>query len=160
MGLLIDRQGRVDMLIVGDPTSIYIPELPRARLGETRLRGLRLLHTHLGNEALTQEDLTDMVSLRLDSVSALTVNDLGEPGLLHVAHVVPVNPAASSESKPYDVLPPVRWDRSELDFAALVDALEEEFARMERAQAEDKGRERAVLVSVSRAARAVQERSL
>ncbi len=160
VGLLIDRQGRVEMLIVGDPTAIYIPELPRARLGETRLRGLRLLHTHLGNEALTQEDLTDMVSLRLDSVSALTVNDLGEPGLLHVAHVVPVNPAASSDSKPYDVLPPVRWDRSELDFAALVDALEEEFARMERAQAEDKGRERAVLVSVSRAARAVQERSL
>ncbi|MBU1230651.1 MAG: GTPase HflX [Proteobacteria bacterium] len=160
LGLLIDRQGRVDMLIVGDPSSIYIPELPRSRLGETRLRGLRLLHTHLAGEALTQEDLTDMVSLRLDSVSALTVNELGEPGVLHVAHVVPVNPAASSESKPYDVLPPVRWDRCEVDFAALVAALEEEFARMERAQAEDKGRERAVLVSVSSAPKSVQERSL
>ncbi|MBA4358719.1 MAG: GTPase HflX, partial [Desulfovibrio sp.] len=160
VGLLIDRQGRVDMLIVGDPSSIYIPELPRARLGESRLRGLRLLHTHLSGEELTQEDLTDMVSLRLDSVSALTVNDSGEPGLLHVAHVLPVNPAASSESKPYDVLPPVRWDRSELDHAGLVSALEDEFARMERARAEDKGRERAVLVSVSRESKAVQERSL
>ena len=160
VGLLIDRQGRVELLIVGDPTSIYIPELPRARLAETRLRGLRLLHTHLSGEALTQEDLTDMVSLRLDSVSALTVNDFGEPGVLHVAHVLPVNPAASAEAKPYDVLPPVRWDRSELDHAALVSALEDEFARLERARAEDKGRERAVLVSVSRDAKPVQERSL
>ncbi|OGR38329.1 MAG: GTPase HflX [Desulfovibrionales bacterium GWA2_65_9] len=160
LGLLIDRQGRVDMLIVGDPSSIYIPELPRARLGEMRLRGLRLLHTHLGDEALSQEDLMDMVSLRLDSVSALTVNDVGEPVMLHVAHVVPVNAAASADTKPYDVLPPVRWDRCELDHAGLVAALEDEFARAESAKAEDKGRERAVLVSVSRDPRIVQERSL
>ncbi|MDQ7835690.1 MAG: GTPase HflX [Humidesulfovibrio sp.] len=160
LGLLIDRQGRVDMLIVGDPTAIYIPELSRARLGEMRLRGLRLLHTHLSAEGLSQEDLMDMVSLRLDSVAALTVSDYGEPLMLHVAHVVPVSELAGPDAKPYDVLPPVRWDRSDVDFAALVAALEDEFARAERSQAEDKGRERAVLVSVSREPRIVQERSL
>ena len=31
VGLVIDRQGKVDMVIVGDPTSILIPELPRGR---------------------------------------------------------------------------------------------------------------------------------
>lgn len=35
------------MVIVGKPDSIYIPELPHSRTGATRLRGLRLLHTHL-----------------------------------------------------------------------------------------------------------------
>jgi len=160
LGLLIDRQGRVDMLIVGDPSAIYIPELPRARLGEKRLRGLRLLHTHLSGEALSQEDLMDMVALRLDSVSALTVGEFGEPDRLHVAHVVPVSELASAGAKPYDVLPPARWDRSEVDFAALVQALEDEFARQERATKADLGRERALLVSVSSVPRIVQERSL
>jgi len=148
------------MLIVGDPSAIYIPELPRARLGETRLRGLRLLHTHLADEPLTQEDLMDMVALRLDSVSALTVGEFGEPQQLHVAHVVPVNPLSGADAKPYDVLPPVRWDRSEVDHAAMVQALEDEFARAERAAKADEGRERALLVSVSSAPRIVQERSL
>ncbi len=162
VGLLIDRQGRVDMLIVGDPGSIMIPELPRARLGTGRLRGLRLLHTHLAGEALTQEDLTDMVALRLDSVSALTVGGHGEPGQLHIAHVLPPSPveADAASAKPYDVLPPVRWDRSEVDLAALVGALEDEFSRGEKAVDADKGRERAVLVSVCSAPKSVQERSL
>jgi GTP-binding protein HflX len=162
IGLLIDRQGRVEMLIVGDPSAIYIPELPRARLGEKRLRGLRLLHTHLSGEALSQEDLMDMVALRLDSVSALSVGEFGEPERLFAAHVVPVSELAarSGDAKPYDVLPPVRWDRSELDHAALVQALEDEFARQEKATKADQGRERALLVSVAAVPRVVQERSL
>jgi len=160
LGLLIDRQGRVEMLIVGDPAAIYIPELPRARLGEKRLRGLRLLHTHLSAEPLSQEDLMDMVALRLDSVSALSVGEFGEPGTLHTAHVVPVSELAGPQAKPYDVLPPVRWDRSEVDHAALIQALEDEFARQERSTKADQGRERALLVSVAAAPRPVQERSL
>lgn len=160
IGLLIDRQGRVEMLIVGEPTGIFIPELPRSRLGETRLRGLRLLHTHLNGEVLSQEDLMDMVSLRLDSVAALTVGEYGEPQQLHVAHVLPLSAQASGEAKPYEVLPPVRFDLSSVDFSALVQALEDEFARSERSAHEDKGRERAILVSVSSAPRIVQERSL
>ena len=162
VGLLIDRQGRVEMLIVGDPSSIMIPELPRARLGQSRLRGLRLLHTHLVGEPLSQEDLTDMVALRLDSVSALTVGDFGDPGTLHVAHVLPPSPTENADpnAKPYDVLPATRWDRSEVDHAALVGALEDEFSRGEKAVDQDKGKERAVLVSVSSVPKSVQERSL
>ena len=40
VGLLIDRKGRVQMVIVGEPGSILIPELPRGRGGNERLRGL------------------------------------------------------------------------------------------------------------------------
>ena len=59
IGLLIDRRGRVDMVIVGKPDSIYIPELPHSRTGATRLRGLRLLHTHLTPVLLSEEDLME-----------------------------------------------------------------------------------------------------
>ena len=89
IGLLIDRRGRVDMVIVGKPDSIYIPELPHSRTGATRLRGLRLLHTHLTPDLLSEEDLMDMLFLRLDCVIALTVNPLGDPVQWQGGHLMP-----------------------------------------------------------------------
>lgn len=161
IGLLIDRKGRVDMVIVGEPGGIYIPELARARLGAGRLRGLRLLHTHLRGEPLSDEDLTDLLFLRLDSVSALTVTEMAEPGVLHVAALLP--PSASKT--PYDVRKPVSWDRCVIDFEAEARALEQELAREGESLAQEAkeggdGRERAVLVSVSNAPKARQETSL
>jgi GTP-binding protein HflX len=57
------------MVIVGEQKGIYIPELARSRMGAGRLRGLRLLHTHLSEDPCPKEDLTDMLFLRLDSVA-------------------------------------------------------------------------------------------
>ncbi|MBN2140597.1 MAG: GTPase HflX [Desulfovibrionaceae bacterium] len=159
LGLLIDRQGRPFMVIVGDPGAVFIPELPRARLGSGRLRGLRLLHTHLRPEGLSHEDLMDLVFLRLDSVAALTVSDQGEPDELHLAHLLPSN----QEGEGYRVLPGLRWDRVGLDLGAQVQALEEEFGRLGRAvdvAPNRAGGERALLVSVSTAPHRAQESSL
>jgi len=156
VGLLIDRQGYPFLVLVGDPAAILIPELPRLRLGAGRLRGLRLLHTHLSGEPLSQEDLMDMVFLRLDSIGALGVNAGGEPESFQWAHLLPPNPAGKS----YDLDPPMRWDRAEtLDLGAQVAALEEELSRLETVR-EAGDRERALLVSVAAAPKAVQERSL
>ena len=55
-------------------------------LGRKRLRGLRLIHTHLKNEPLTEDDLTDMKLLRLDLIAALYSNDLRNI-TLHLAHL-------------------------------------------------------------------------
>jgi len=160
VGLLIDRKGRPAMVLVGTPKGILIPELERARLGGGRLRGVRLLHTHLAGEPLSEEDLTDMLFLRLDSVAALTVNAMAAPERLQWASLLPPGAGAA----PYDVLPPRPFDRVEEDFNALATALEEELAREGgRIGAPGKavtGRERAVLVSVSNAAKAAQEESL
>ena len=57
-----------------------------------RLRGLRLIHTHLQGEPLTEEDLTDLALLRLDMIIALTVNEDGMPGRTYSAHLLPDNP--------------------------------------------------------------------
>ena len=160
VGLLIDRKGRPSMVIVGTPKGILIPELDRARLGAGRLRGVRLLHVHLTDEGLSEEDLTDMLFLRLDSVAALTVDAMAAPVRLHAAHLLP--PGAGDA--PYDVLPPRPFDRVEEDFNALATTLEEELSReggrLDAPGATASGRERAVLVSVSSAPRAAQESSL
>ena len=55
----------------GTRRSIFIPELADYPLGKRLLRGLRLVHTHLRGEPLTEDDLTDLAMLRLDLVAAL-----------------------------------------------------------------------------------------
>ena len=131
VGLLIDRKGRPDMVLVGEPHAIYIPELARSRLGAGRLRGIRLLHTHLHDAGLDQEDLTDLLFLRLDSAAALTVDQMASPAKLHLAYLTPkAVPEAGAD--PWEVLAPKAWDRVDTDFGALTQALEEEFARLDK----------------------------
>lgn len=157
IGIMIDRQGKPDLVLVGETNAIYIPELSRSRQGAGRLRGLRLFHTHLTPDMLSQEDFMDMLFLRLDSVSVLSVDIHGSPMLFQQAHLLPPNP----ESKPYMMHPPVAWDKVTVDFAAQVDALEEELARSTTNAREAEGAElRAILVSVSTDSRLVQESGL
>lgn len=183
LGLLISRQGRPFKVLVGDASSILIPELPRSREGTDRLRGLRFLHTHLTPDLLSQEDLLDLLFLRLDGIMVVSVNEWGEPMQTQRAHLLPPNP----ERRSAFVFDPVRWDALEADLIAEAVAIEEELARsladeeseQRREAAPPEGREgrqtlsrslpgaraggpegRAVLVSVSTAARRDQESSL
>jgi len=77
IGILIDRQGKVYKVLVGDARSILIPKLSGWRVGVGRLRGLRLVHTHLKDEPLSQEDLSDLALLRLDLVASIGVDQNG-----------------------------------------------------------------------------------
>ena len=156
VGLLIDRKGRVQMVIVGEAGSIMIPELPRGRSGQERLRGLRLLHTHLNPGGISQEDLMDMLFLRLDAVVALTVNPVGEPVQWQAAHLLP----SPSGGQPYHLDTPQPWDRTESQFVATAEALEEELARKAEDAREADDTPRAMLVSVSTQPRIIQERNL
>ena len=88
MGVLLDRGGRVRYLLVGDKRGIMIPELDRSRAG--RLRGLRLVHTHLrSDEVLSEEDLYDLILLRLDYISAIGIDSHGFPAYYYNAHILP-----------------------------------------------------------------------
>ncbi len=160
------------MVLVGEPGSILIPALPRAREGAGRLRGLRLLHTHLGAGGLTQDDLMDLLFLRLDSVGVLTVDDYGGPLQFQSAHLLPpalaagaapANPAnAANTDDAYRLHPLVPWDRVDRDFTAEAESLEEELARvLDHARAAQTPEEaRAVLVSVAALPRETQEQHL
>ncbi|MDD6088780.1 MAG: GTPase HflX [Desulfovibrionaceae bacterium] len=155
IGLLIDRRGYAAMILVGTPSSVYIPELPRKRIGGGRLRGLRLLHTHLTQDVLSEEDLMDMLFLRLDSASVLTVNDFGEPVSFQSAHLMP------SGKEAYRVHATCPWDQIHINFAEEAEALEKEFAeRLPAASDHGEMQASAVLVSVSPEPKTLQERHL
>ncbi len=88
IGVLVNRQGAVAYVIVGDAKGLLIPTLPRERGVKGRLKGLRLIHTHLDSSPLSHDDLMDLALLRLDAVAALAVSD-GQPGHIQVAHLLP-----------------------------------------------------------------------
>ena len=64
VGVLIERSGQVDMVIVGDAKQIVIPALSSIRSSGGRLKGLRCIHTHLAGENLTDDDLIDGIRAR------------------------------------------------------------------------------------------------
>ncbi len=75
IGVLINRQGRIEEVILGTKEILFLPDLGRYRLGRARLRNLRLVFTDLSNnkdEATIPYDIyTDLERLRFDSVVGL-----------------------------------------------------------------------------------------
>lgn len=71
LGLFIDRRGQVQRVILGDAHSLSLPEFARVRGADGRLRGIRLVLTHLVPDPLTREELADLSKLRLDLLAAL-----------------------------------------------------------------------------------------
>jgi GTP-binding protein HflX len=130
VGALINRKGDVEQVIVGNASQLELPDIGRARAGQVRLRGLRLVHTHLKSEALTRDDLTDLALLRLDLIAAIGVLDEGLPGVLHYAHLVPENGADTFWRT--ETLPSVHGNQP--DVRALLAALEDELAQKAQAR--------------------------
>ncbi len=89
VGVLLDRRGLVQHVMVGDAHSIALPDWGRLRAGRGRLRGLRCLHTRLGNEGLSRDDRTDLLLLRLDAMVTVGMDDDGLPTLAHTAALAP-----------------------------------------------------------------------
>ncbi len=155
VGVLLTRKGEVEQVVVGDAHKLDLPDVGRARAGQVRLRGLRLVHTHLASEPLTKDDLTDLALLRLDLVAAIGVLEDGLPGVLHWAHLLPENREGALWRT--ETLPNVH--EGQPDLKATLEALEDELASKVQARRVG-GKERAVLVGVGLHGRAAAESSL
>ncbi|OLB23236.1 MAG: GTPase HflX [Nitrospirae bacterium 13_2_20CM_2_63_8] len=156
IGLLINRRGLIEDVIVGNDREVVLPDLSDYRLGRQALRGIRLIHTHLRDEPLSQDDLTDLALLRLDLIAALGVRADGQPGHLYAANILPPNPAGKS----CEVWSPVAVPDCQVHLGEFLGALEEELSRTRTAHLVDDLQEQAILVSVSRQSHADQEESL
>ncbi len=143
VGVTLDRRGRVRHVIVGDANQLFIPDLGRSRGGRSRFRGVRLIHTHLRNEPLSEEDFTDLVRLRLDLMVAIGLRD-GRPGKLYHSHVQP-----DTRGQPYSEPVESSLATEQLDFFNFIEALEEEFSRRTVGALETEGQLRALAIHVS-----------
>ncbi len=131
VAVLVDRNGRVKQVMLGDSDRVYLPDLGRQRGGDSRFRGVRLLRTNLRgdrhNVELSRDDLSDLVQLQLDLVLTVSVGPGGYPGAISWAHLTPDNP----DGDLYQVRD--RTTPSELEqddnFVAFIAELEAEYQR-------------------------------
>ena len=152
LGIIATRRGDITHVIVGDAHSVFIPELASFPLGRKALRGLRFIHTHLKDEPLDREDITDLALLRFDIVAAVTVRE-GLPDKIHLAHLMP----RGSEQK-HEIIS-ADFHRFDLNFSEFIDNLETEMERRSTVKQQDK-RERAILVCASTKPRYELEESM
>ena len=154
IGVLINRKGQVEYVMVGTAKRIEMPDFGRFRVSDERFRGLRCIHTQLLGEKLTQDDLTDLALLRLDLMAVVQVDGkTGLPNLVHSAHLLPTTAEkieTESQSLPYEFLPPNIPAHLETNFIALINSLENEMARNRlTARSRHTNRDRVILVGVT-----------
>ena len=143
LGVLIDRNGKILFVIVGDARGLLIPVTSDYMAHPGKLKGLRLIHTHFKNEALTQDDITDLALLRLDFIAAVCVSPKAMPELIHAAHILP-----NEGSAPYKILEPVGIQDLNINCLSQILALEAELTRNNSLHKPAGGAENAFLISI------------
>jgi GTP-binding protein HflX len=147
VGVLVDRRGAVHYVIVGDASKLMLPDVGRMRAGAGRLRGLRLIHTHLRNEPLSRDDLVDLTRLHLDMVVAICLAPGEERALcVYYGHNFPV--VDDSDEPPFRTFGPIPYAKARENPAEIIATLEQEFARAARLRGVTAKDGRAILIHV------------
>jgi GTP-binding protein HflX len=147
VGVLVDRRGTVHHVIVGDASKLMLPDVGRLRAGAGRLRGLRLIHTHLRNEPLSRDDLVDLTRLHLDMVVAICLAPGEERALcVYYGHNFPV--VDDTSEPPFRTFGPIPYAKARDNPAEIIETLEQEFAQAARARGVTAKDGRAILVHV------------
>ena len=156
IGLLINRAGKIAHVLIGDHQKIMIPDLSEFRTAPGRLKGLRCIHTHLKDDPLTRDDLTDLALLRLDMMAAIGVSQEGLPQKIYAGHIMP----NADNGNPYQEMPPMDLNQLDMGYLEFIQALETELAHIRAIQPSIPGKEKALLISVTIAPQAVAMDSL
>lgn len=156
IGVLVARSGQVEQVIVGDHRGLVIPDLADFRSAGGRLKGLRLVHTHLGGEDLNEDDFMDLLFLRLDLMAMLKVQTDGFPERLYAAHLLPI----PVDGRNWTILSPIPPTQQPETFRLLIAAIEDEFSRLRVLKDVAVAGDRAILVSVTTAAKTQAQESM
>lgn len=127
IGVLINRQGRIEEVILGTKEILYIPDLGRYRLGRARLRNLRLVFTDLSKDkeqaAIPFDVYADLERLRLDMVVSLR----GAPNRVSMtyAYLVPTRGADTAAAATEQIKDVGAFD---MNFLELIESVEQSLA--------------------------------
>ncbi len=123
--MLVNRKGRVETIFIGDSHHLPFDKLQRPREAKYRLRGYRLLHTHLKNHNLSHPDLVTLLNERLDLIGVLEVRENGSPGRFQIAHILPPN----HRDQMWKIINYNDLGRIDINFEELVSDIEEEIEK-------------------------------
>ncbi len=144
IGLLINRSGKIIYVIIGESQRVMIPVTDGYMALPGKLKGLRLVHTHLKQEPLTRDDLTDLALLRLDYITAICITSEGLPGTVYSGHILP-----DEDASPYEVLDPSDIHHLDVDCLHQIHSLESELTRKNSLYKPDSGNENAYLIDAT-----------
>ncbi len=120
------------------------------------MRGLRLVHTHLKGEKIDNEDLMDLLFLRLDLLTVLHVGEDGLPENLESVHLLP----GQENGDNWGYLDPMHPAQQKDSFEDIIGAIENEFTRDSGSSASVAGEDRALLISVTTDPKIAAEESM
>ena len=95
-------------------------QLQRSREAKYRLRGYRLIHTHLKDSILSHPDLVTLLKERLDLIGVLEVRDGGIPGKFQIAHILPPN----TDGKMWEIIDYNDLGRIDINFEEFLTDIE------------------------------------
>lgn len=124
VGVLINRQGRIEEVILGTKEILFLPDLGRYRLGRGRLRNLRLVFTDLSNNresaSIPYDIYTDLERLRFDSV--VGIRGARNRVSMAYAYLIPSNSSENATTHTETVADLGAFD---LDFREFIESVEE-----------------------------------
>jgi GTP-binding protein HflX len=144
VGVLLDRKGSIQNVILGTQTQLYLPEIGRSRASASRLRGVRLLAAKPRRSTqaiydLDRDFITDLEKLHLDGILQIEVLQTGSPGRCVLGLL---SPKARSQTENFSSIQAIKFD-----FSEVISELERALAR-EAPKTVQGAREQAVLVGV------------
>jgi GTP-binding protein HflX len=156
VGVLCDRRGGIERVVLGEPTRLYLPDIGRLRAGPGRLRGLRLVVARPEREGAPfaggADLITDLERLQLDGVLLIEAKDDGLPGACALATILPARDNGNDDDDDQQ-----RARHAIESFAGVHDALKNDFGAMVASLEEELGKS---AVSARAAAKVAGERDV
>jgi GTPase len=151
VGVLLDRRGHVQRVLVGDHAGVPLPDDLGPQPGPGRLSGLRLVRTEIGDDrSFSDQDRLYILRHRLDAAVRLLLDEFGEVLWVQEGYIDPARfDAEDEDDRGVSIADAKRLTTLPDDFLEVIAAREEELGRKALGLSKTGDGERALLVGVS-----------
>ncbi|MDH5543754.1 MAG: LPS assembly lipoprotein LptE [Nitrospinota bacterium] len=113
VGYLVDRNGNITDIMLGDENGFPIPDIPDIKVGDMGLSGYRLIKTQFDGKGVDDKSLSALLEKRLDALITIHISPDEEADKLYLSHfslknftpLITIGPLTGSElEKRYSIL--------------------------------------------------------